>query len=32
MTQINPEFMWSYFTFNDITYNLRKGPYSLFAA
>ena len=25
-TQINPEFMWSYFTYNNITYNLRKGP------
>ena len=25
-TQINPEFMWSYFTCSNITYNLRKGP------
>ena len=25
-TQINPEFMWHYFTYNNITYNLRKGP------
>ena len=25
-TQINPEFMWPYFTYNNITYNLRKGP------
>ena len=26
MTQINPEFMWPYFTYNNISYNLRKGP------
>ena len=25
-TQIKPEFMWPYFTYNNITYNLRKGP------
>ena len=25
-TQINPEFMWPYFIYNSITYNLRKGP------
>ena len=25
-TQINPEFMWPYFTYNSISYNLRKGP------
>ena len=25
-TQINPEFMWHYFTYNNISYNLRKGP------
>ena len=25
-TQINPEFMWPYFTYNNISYNLRKGP------
>ena len=25
-TQINPEFMWSYFSYNNITYNLRKEP------
>ena len=24
-TQINPEFMWPYFTYNNISYNLRKG-------
>ena len=24
--QINPEFMWPYFTYNSISYNLRKGP------
>ena len=24
--QINPEFMWPYFTYNNISYNLRKGP------
>ena len=24
--QINPEFMWPYFTYNNITYKLRKGP------
>ena len=22
----NPEFMWSYFTFKKITYNIRNGP------
>ena len=26
MMQINPEFMWPYFTYNNISYNLRKGP------
>ena len=26
MTKINSEFMWSYFTYKNITYNLRKGP------
>ena len=25
-TQINLEFMWLYFTYNNITCNLRKGP------
>ena len=25
-TQINPEFMWPYFTYNGISFNLRKGP------
>ena len=25
-TQINPEFMWPCFTYNNISYNLRKGP------
>ena len=25
-TQINPEFMWPYFTYINISYNLRKGP------
>ena len=25
-TQRNPEFMWSYFAYNNISYNLRKGP------
>ena len=25
-TQINPEFMWPYLTYNNITYNFRKGP------
>ena len=25
MTPINPEFFWPYFTYNGITYNLRKG-------
>ena len=25
-TQINPEFMWPYFTYNSISYKLRKGP------
>ena len=23
--QLNPEFMWSYFTHKDMSYNLRKG-------
>ena len=23
----NPEFMWSYFTFKNITYNIRNGPF-----
>ena len=22
----NPEFMWAYFTFKNITYNIRNGP------
>ena len=26
ISQRNPEFMWSYFTHRDMTYNLRKGP------
>ena len=26
MTQINPEFVWPYFTYNNISCNLRKGP------
>ena len=25
MMQINPEFMWPYFTYNNIGYHLRKG-------
>ena len=25
-TQINPEFILPYFTYHNITYNLRKGP------
>ena len=25
--QLNPEFMWSYFTHKSIPYNLRKGPF-----
>ena len=25
-TQINPKITWPYFTYNNITYNLRKGP------
>ena len=25
-TQINPEFMWPYFNYNNISYNLRKRP------
>ena len=25
-TQINPKFMWPYFTYNNISYYLRKGP------
>ena len=23
---LNPEFMWSYFVFKNVTYNIRKGP------
>ena len=23
---LNPEFMWSYFVFKNITYSIRKGP------
>ena len=26
MSQLNPEFMWSYFTHKDMPYSLRKGP------
>ena len=26
ISQLNPEFMWSYFTHKDVPYNLRKGP------
>ena len=26
ISQLNPEFMWSYFTHKDMPYNLRKGP------
>ena len=26
MTQINPEFTWFYFSYNNISYNLWKGP------
>ena len=25
-TQINPKFMWPYFTYNSISYNFREGP------
>ena len=25
-SQLNPEFMWSYFTHKDMPYNFRKGP------
>ena len=27
ISQLNPQFMWSFFTHKDITYNLRKGPF-----
>ena len=27
ISQLNPEFMWSYFTHKDMPYNLRKGPF-----
>ena len=26
ISQLNPQFMWSFFTHKDILYNLRKGP------
>ena len=26
LNNLNPEFMWSYFFFKNITYNIRKGP------
>ena len=26
LNNLNPEFMWSYFVFKNITYNIRKGP------
>ena len=26
LNNLNPEFMWSYFIFKNITYNIRKGP------
>ena len=26
ISQLNPDFMWSYFTNKDMPYNLRKGP------
>ena len=26
ISQLNPEFMWFYFTHKDMPYNLRKGP------
>ena len=28
-TQTNPEFMWPYFTYSNISYNLRTIPYLL---
>ena len=27
ISQLNPEFMWSYFTHKDMPYNLRKAPF-----
>ena len=27
ISQLNPEFMWSYFTHKDMPYNLRIGPF-----
>ena len=26
LNNLNPEFMWSYFVFKNIMYNIRKGP------
>ena len=26
LNNLNPEFMWSYFVFKNITYNIRNGP------
>ena len=26
ISQLNPDFMWSYFVHKDMLYNLRKGP------
>ena len=31
-TQRNPEFMWPYFTYNNISFNLREGPILCFPA
>ena len=29
LNKSNPEFMWSFFTFKNITYNIRNGPLKL---
>ena len=29
LNESNPEFMWSYFTLKNITYNIRNGPLKL---
>ena len=32
LDSLNPDFMWSYFVFKNITYNIRKGPLLRLAA
>ena len=32
LNSLNPDFMWSYFVFKNMTYNIRKGPLLRLAA